>query len=260
MNSNIIVLRNNGFSKEIDKNIPMQFIIKRDLVAINVSPRYNYMGIDYSKYNIDIGDEKMKFKINKNSKYSKLKEQYTEFDNKVNYDTCLNKCSKCCSDIFYITETEFFYILADYFINNKFIELYNVYKKALLQKEYLKENFAPLYKQMCDYYFATDERFDNLGMTVILDVSCPFLNKKGKCKCYDSRPIICRLYGTCYPCEHVNMGINSHQNIDINSMKLLPQNDKKQRRAIWYYLTKYLSKENLENTINKVKEFIEIID
>lgn len=147
----------------------------------------------------------MQSKINPESKYFKIKEAYENFELQIaelgiKHD-CIEECSICCSDLFYVSENEALYLLAQVLKMGNIRNLAEVYHKAKRQAAFLKENDDYVHKLVFCNWTSQSKEFYNFGESYTTQEPCPFLDAHGKCIGYSARPNICRLYGTRFACR-----------------------------------------------------------
>ena len=206
----------------------------------------------------------MRFQIHEEGKYRKIEKAYQIFDERVEAEgilnSCVDSCSNCCHDLFYISENEFFYLVV-YFLqqgNRKFLR--KAYRNAKRQAAFLKEN-EPYVAKLAECNLKPSIKdFYNAGESFVLIEPCPFLTETGKCGCYPARPNICRAYGTTGTCSNLGNKERSDLNRSLLQNGIL-QNGKagyiRQYRPIYYFILKYFRKMNYHTLLNHIKAFVE---
>lgn len=258
------LLQNDRYPKIEANGWVDRLVLHRELVMIRIAPTYSYWKGNMETgsalwYSASIkeqaGGEKMN--IEPGSPFHRIQMSYQSFDEQVKELAypCLEGCSQCCSDVFYVSEVEFFYLLAELIQKKQYVALYRCYQKAKLQEAFLKENFPPVYHQILDDYEPTDNRYYNLGFTIQTAISCPLLNRKGRCVAYKNRPAICRLYGTTKTCSMIGNPSRLHLEHFLEYEKIFCLEEKVQPRPIWYYAVEALKRENLPATLQKIKMY-----
>lgn len=263
-NRSIQVLQNPLQPKITRKGWQGQLVLHKELVMIQTVPTHQYLDRTLEQDSITCYPADMEqtaggwdMKTEPGSKLHHLKISYERFDahQKDLVIDCLDGCSQCCNDLFYISETEFFGFLTDMLQRKQYGKIYRCYQKAKLQEAYLKENFPPAYKQMISNYEPTDERYYNLGYTIASMVSCPMLSDKGRCIIYKNRPVICRIYGTTRTCSFIGNPSRIYLEKELRCETLYDPNAMEQPRPIWYWLVNRLKKDNFLETLQKIKQY-----
>lgn len=247
--------------------------LHREVICINISPTYGYLeaaAIDEKTetcYIETIKDNEVQITMNtenKKSKYAKIISSYDAFQQEIivmqNQSHCASSCSLCCNDVFYITLQEFLTIMAFYIKEKKVHRLLGIYKKAKIQSKYIAENYKGVHLEINSNYDIKDPRFFNILMNINLKETCPFLNRLGKCDCYDARPIICREYGNTTTCMIISNPQNPIANRILDNVAIMSDGINiflKKPRPIYFFIEKYLSPGKISSTFNLVKSFVE---
>lgn len=204
----------------------------------------------------------MNLKINPRSKYEKMCNSYKQFDEMIKEKQnahCPKNCSICCNDLFCITENEFIYIVASLLKANKIGVLFSAYHQALKQEAFLKENYEAVLHMINAKHDSKTKQYYNIGVSLNMLEACPFLGRNGKCKCYEARPNMCRVYGSASSCSVIGNAEYRDLASLLQENAILRMNGKvytKQARPIYYFLKNYFSFENLKNTLKMVKLFV----
>lgn len=148
-------------------------------------------------------------RLEDNSVVSKLLERYTAIDNTISdlrrtnkvKPFCQKGCSECCSHYFYISMVEYFAIKYQLISDgcfeaakqkgaSQYLELKDANKKEFDLLESKKE----------------DDIFFNDHLNLEKFRPCPLLGENRECMAYETRSIICRLYGSTgnfSPCDKI---------------------------------------------------------
>ena len=263
-------------SDKLTSGINRLFLQYRQNISIKMHPTHAYMAFDIAEdwrqwytQGEKIHREEteiMRLAIHPESKFAKIEFANEKFDyfleeNRIS-SGCSPDCSECCHDLFYITENEFLYLTAWYLRKHGFAALYKVYRKAIRQAGFVKENAPRLSASIAEDYEPTEPEYYNLGEWMNLIEPCAFLDKKGKCGCYQARPAICRLYGTASKCSYAK-GDNIIPCIDLRDILstnfyLQTQEGRymRQCRPLYYFFLTMFSRENILETLSTIKQFI----
>ena len=242
-------------------------------VLIKLHPTKAYLSTDivkelnccYSNHNEVLHKEgdRLRVKIHPKSKFAKMRKKQRRYDEVTERDGikkyCIEGCSACCNTLFYITENEFLYIVAWLIMQGKVDKLPIAYMNAVRQAYYVAENYPLLAESIHDDYTALQKRFYNLGETVILLESCPFLDEEGKCVCYDGRPNICRRYGITDSCMRRMKPEHPSYNEILMDNLFLSKNSEyfmRQARPIYFFVQKYLSPDTVQSTVDLAQMFV----
>lgn len=243
------------------------FINKRNIVAC-LAPTFKYASgyekIDTEKekkYHEEIkaAKEVSEMKINHLSKYKKIQKAYEEYDKKTKELNvkCISGCSFCCSDLFLISEPEFLYMISLLVRENRYAELFRIYKKARIQTAYIKENFTFIYELLTSDRGPASNFFYNIGASFQMAVSCPAL-KNGKCICYRGRPSICRVYGFTGTCEYIGNRERKELNKPLFNVPFYIRDGARYsdaRQPISFFAERYLSPGKINELIKKLRKF-----
>ncbi|HAP5732883.1 TPA: hypothetical protein IU259_001050 [Enterococcus faecalis] len=165
--------------------------------------------------------KKCHFTVEPDSKLANMYLDYLSFDkiieSRQKFNQCPKGCSKCCNDLFDVSENEFLLILDEIMrIGGKSL-LDQYKKKAIEYGEYLRLNFPKVMKKI-DSSMPQSKNVLNI-LSYMMDgsdwdksKSCIFL-EDGKCSIYNARPVVCRKYGTCTSCP-----ISKNEPIVVNSL------------------------------------------
>ncbi len=261
-------------SKEL-RLLERTLFLEENSIRVTLHPTCRYLQnlIDHDSVLCYLEDEKiqeageriMKTKVHCASKYNQMSKAYEEFDTYVeNSDIkcdCVNGCSRCCYDLFYVSENEFLYLLATMIQKGKLYKLANIYRKAKRQEGFLKENEPYLSELIACHFTAQSKEFYNLGETYAVPETCPFLDDDGRCLHYQARPNICRLYGTTRPCEvSGSIGRKGIEQVLLQNGVLKVQSNVyvKQYRPIFYFAVHMLAPVQIRKTLQLVKNFISL--
>lgn len=135
--------------------IDRMFLLYKHNICVNLNPTHQYTteSIDFSQVSLythneimsEQAEEIMNFKTHPESKFSKMSFINESFDEqtleKQMASRCPEDCSLCCHDLFYISENEFFYMVAWVLKNKGFAALYEFYQNAVRQDSFMKENY-----------------------------------------------------------------------------------------------------------------------
>lgn len=266
-------------------NMDRTFELYQKSIVINLHPSRNYLEtfaqgaeVLYNEIDKTLCEGTDAVKINEESKFAKMRKNNLLYDETAERERipyhCIPRCSLCCSDLFFVSENEFLYMIAWLLSNRKKKELAKAYLRGRRQMLFLSENYPDKAEDVKRTYAACDKKFYNIGETVTMLESCPFLNEQGRCTCYEARPGICRKYGTTVSCvvqygDHMANPLyhDTHkQAIVVNPIfdEIIRQNVflsdgkrhfMKQARPLFYFTEKYLSKENIKQTVKRAKAF-----
>lgn len=209
-----------------------------------------------------------------NSTFAKIFRNYSEFDKKFSahnneYEVtkCLDNCSVCCKDYFFISENEFYVALSCY-INESKNDLDILIKKANAVTEFFKKHHLEEYENLnilMPNESTYNERylrkyFDDSQLTSI-EHTCPFLSENGSCTVYIARPGICRTYGTAKSCKFLDNAVidagiveKMYSNDFITNLKT---NEKiiKRQYPIFYWISVFLNEPYRALTFDKIEKF-----
>ncbi len=155
--------------------------------------------------------KKCHYRINGESKLANMYRAIDIYDNicidKNICNSCINGCSKCCSDFFFVPENEFLMIVEELLYRKEDITEYVAKAKKIIEKitimhpeimKKLDEYMPSSYNTGLDSEFFKD-LFNDPNLP-----KCIFLDGNNKCSIYKIRPTICRIYGTTGVCEYIN--------------------------------------------------------
>lgn len=211
LNNNPIALSHpNSFGCD-KSNTDKIFEIYQKSIVINLHPSKNYLEtfarsgeVLYNEINKALCERTGTVKINEESKFAKMKKNNRLYDETTEIEgfsaNCMPRCSLCCNDLFFVSENEFLYMIAWLLSHRKKKELAKAYLRGRKQMLFLSENYPDKAEDVKRTYAAHEKKFYNIGETVTMLESCPFLNEQGRCTCYEARPGICRKYGTTVSC------------------------------------------------------------
>lgn len=202
---------------------------------------------------------------NKSSLAYVIRSAYGEFDKYVLSQNvtnlCITDCNKCCRDYFYISEYEFLYIL-------KFIEEHKMDKQKYI---FLSREYAIFFNIHHPDKFSELEKYMATSNQIIADNDkeqyydlplCLFWEKEKGCSIYQSRPSVCRWYGSCTSCQFIgNEDIGRDSIEKLCTLTSIAHNKKNNKilahRAypIFYWFYKFLSPSYTEITNKKLKLF-----
>lgn len=260
------------FKKDQRDSIHEMLELSRHDIVMKIHPTKNYLhsnlvqNYNYCYSNCETLDEeekRLRIKIHPKSKFAKIEKKNRRYDKVTARDgikaNCIDDCSACCNTLFFITENEFFFIIAWLIMNGKVGELPVIYMNAMKQAAYVAENHPVMAESIQDSYTALQKRFYNLDATVILLESCPFLDERGKCICYEARPNLCRRYGVTDSCmRRVNPAHPSYNEILLENIFLIKDGRyyMRQARPIYFFAERYLSPDVVQETVNIVERFV----
>ena len=126
-------------------------------------------------------------KVRENTAMAYLFEAFKMIDKDINsaneYPECNKGCAECCCDYFEVSAPEYFAILMHLQKKRTFLPISSIRKvhKAA-------QSFRPA--------FPAFESWSELSSKRILSHPCIFLdNRDSRCRIYEVRPLVCRLYG-----------------------------------------------------------------
>lgn len=209
-----------------------------------------------------------------NSTFAKIIRNYAEFDKKFSaYNNehevtkCLDTCSACCRDYFFISENEFYLTLSYYLYESK-NDLDILIRKADVVTTFFKEHHLEEYENL-NILMPNENTYNERHLRKYFDDShlssieqeCPFLSENGRCMVYIVRPSICRTYGTTKSCEFIGNAI-----IDAEIEKKMYTNDFitnsktnekiiKRQYPIFYWISVFLNEPYRTLTFEKIKKF-----
>lgn len=212
------------------------------------------------------------YDVAQNSKYAHAYREYLHLNkfckNKGVRNICIENCCQCCNDYFYISENEFLLVL-DYIMRKKldlesYISKANEYRAWFSQaypSESTKiESLMPSHRGMDSFtrtqaYF-NDEAIDHAKPCIFLE--------NGTCNVYDVRPLLCRGYGSLFPCILLdNKDLRSEINLGAISARIqMIGNDgdiiNKRPYPMFYWFSEFLSEKYRDTTMIKMKKFKEL--
>ena len=107
---------------------------------------------------------------------------------------CMENCSECCKEYFYFSIFEYFILKNE--LENKKVAITPIIEKSKNMINTLKETcyaeYAKLHENKANLEYAALFN-DKEHITEFL--SCPLIDKHGKCMAYEKRPPICKHYG-----------------------------------------------------------------
>lgn len=125
-------------------------------------------------------------------------------------NNCMPNCHACCHDYFFITENEFLLILERIIYLRK-SDLGNIIEKAKHYQKVFQDRHPKEYKKLNEYMppgrnlFESVRYFSDTAINNRELPACIMLDDNGLCAVYDNRPYVCRIFGTCQPCEYLNI-------------------------------------------------------
>lgn len=175
---------------------------------------------------------------------------------------CVDGCSICCSDYFFVSENEFLMIAENLMSEGESIESY--IEKAKNTEKIIQEQYPELIEKMnknmsggqhdflSSEYFLDTERLEDFP-------KCIFLNKHHKCSIYNVRPIICRTYGTMDCCDIIaNPKVSIQQQDELMKNMLIRSKDKKviikRPYPLFYWFARFFDKPLVEVTYRKIEQ------
>lgn len=211
--------------------------------------------------------KKCHLRINGESKLANIYRAINAYDiackEKNIYNACINGCSKCCSDFFFISENEFLMIVEELLYRKENINNYITKAKDVMEN--INKTHPDVIKKLDEYmptsfneglnseYFKDDFNDSDLP-------KCIFLNENNKCTIYDIRPFVCRTYGTTKLCEYIKNPISSFEEEQkmILESKIITdiKNSEpivKRPYPIFYWFGFFLEKEYYYLTMKKVE-------
>lgn len=145
--------------------------------------------------------------INSNSYYAEIIKLYNKIDKVIEKrgknTICIKGCNECCDPAFNISKLEFL-VLIDA-INNLPNKEQEVIKQRIIN-EWEKTNmtYKDYQNKLIEIIVQTGNNYNIIQdakekIFKVYNLKCPLVDDKtGKCMVYNSRPIICRTYGTSY--------------------------------------------------------------
>lgn len=175
---------------------------------------------------------------------------------------CVDGCSICCSDYFFVSENEFLMIAENLMSEGESIESY--IEKAKNTEKIIQEQYPELIEKMnknmsggqhdflSSEYFLDTERLEDFP-------KCIFLNEHHKCSIYNVRPIICRTYGTMDCCDIIaNPKVSIQQQDELMKNMLIRSKDKKviikRPYPLFYWFARFFDKPLVEVTYRKIEQ------
>lgn len=157
-------------------------------------------GKKHKKCHSDVhADSRASYLINLNATIDKKVKDFQESTGDI--PPCHNGCSNCCYDDFSISEIEFELIMREMKSWNQ-EDVERVYDIALDQCEEVKKDRPDTWRNLEIFVRGNDgeafrKQIENHGTILRNKFPCPLLDENTKsCKVYESRPMVCRSYGT----------------------------------------------------------------
>ena len=210
--------------------------------------------------------KKCHYHISGESKLADMYRKNAAFDEVCNNlgigNTCINGCSECCKDYFFVSENEFLMIVEELLHRGENIKLYM--EKAQKNKKIIAEKHPELLEKLekimpsggreClnSSYFRDNENPRDLP-------ACIFLNGQHKCSIYNVRPFICRTYGTTEVCQFLsNNHIPLQEQINMMENTIIRSDDNqsimKRPYPLFYWFSEFLKKPYDFLTLTKVEK------
>lgn len=211
--------------------------------------------------------KKCHYRINGESKLANIYRAYYEYDmvcrEKGICNNCINGCSRCCKDFFFISECEFLLILEELIHRGANIDTYINAAKNIMKN--INENHPEIIDRMNEYMPTTNKEIDPSFFIENFDSfdlpKCMFLNSENKCSIYSVRPIICRGYGTTETCRVMSnpkqeFPEKTKLHVEANIISSSNEMDKKifkRPYPLFYWFAYFLDEEHYDLTMQKVK-------
>lgn len=178
-------------------------------------------------------------------------------------NSCINGCSKCCSDFFFISENEFLMILEELLYRKEDINGY--ISKAKEAIKMISKIHPDVIKKLEEYMPTSfnggldSEYFNDVFNDSDLP-KCIFLNDNNKCDIYNIRPVVCRCYGTTESCEYIKNHISQFKEkqkmlleSEIITNTKNEQSIIKRPYPIFYWFAFFLNEQYFNLTMTKVE-------
>lgn len=171
-----------------------------------------------------------------------IEEKVTSYQKKTGIiPPCHKGCYSCCFDDFSISEVEFEYMMREMktWDSKKVEEVYNI---ALEQCEQIKDERPETWEALEKMVDAQDVEAFRKQLIDHQKVSknkfpCPMLDQETKsCTVYDSRPLVCRTYGTTHVESNALKSVELCENISdsVKHANETPSADLEQYEASFY--------------------------
>lgn len=208
--------------------------------------------------------KKCHYTVKADSKLADIYLSYIRFDRAVRDNEigakCLDKCSLCCNDFFFVSENEFMLVL-DWLIRNEGIRSVKKYiDKAIAYQQSLEYGFPEIIRELELYMppmkLEDAGRYLDDNFNWNRSLSCIFL-ENGRCSIYDARPTICRKYGVCHECHII---CNKKQHFEeeqqlYRSILIFGEENivlSKRPYPLFYYFSHFLSENYNSLTMQKL--------